>query len=190
MVDCSLCTRRAGRGVGDLRTLHRPTGIFPDTNGTPAVRAVVEDNLHSEVEHPDAWAHRNLDELDRADVAAVREMSTGAGGAGNERGAPAMGPPFVWVWLPVRDVDVRLDVHDPRVVAEVGRDVDRRCQADRRVDGRGGLGGGGEAENGACEPASDDGGKSEFVHCGASSFCLLLCSSRGAKSRFGRCVGR
>ena len=41
---------------------------------------------------------------------------------------------------------------------------------DRRVDGRGGLGGGGEAEDGGCEPASDDGGKSELVHCGAFFF--------------------
>ena len=81
---------------------------------------------------------------------------------------------------------MRLDVNDPRVVAEVGRDVDDG----RRVDGRGGLGGGGEAEDGGCEPASDDGGKSELVHCGAFFFCLLLCSSRGAKSRFGPCVGR
>jgi hypothetical protein len=30
------------------------------------VRAGVEDNRHWEVEHPDAWAHRYLDELDRA----------------------------------------------------------------------------------------------------------------------------
>ena len=51
------------------------------------------------------------------------------------------------------------------------------------------LGGGGEAENGGCEPASDDGGKSELVHCGAFFFCVLLCSSRGAKSRFRGCVG-
>ena len=37
------------------------------TNGaTPACGAGVEDNRHWEVEHPDAWAHRNLDELDRA----------------------------------------------------------------------------------------------------------------------------
>ena len=43
--------------------------------------AGVEDNRHSEVEHPDKWAHRNLDELDRAYATAVREMSTGAGGA-------------------------------------------------------------------------------------------------------------
>jgi len=79
---------------------------------------------------------------------AVREMSTGAGGAANERGAPALGCPLVWVWLPVRGVDLWLDVNDPRVVAEVGRDVDRRGHADRRVDGRGSLGGGGEAEDG------------------------------------------
>ena len=38
-------------------------------------------------------------------------------------------------------VDLWLDVNDPRVVAEVGRDVDRRGHADRRVDGRGALGG-------------------------------------------------
>jgi hypothetical protein len=61
------------------------------------VRAGVEDNRHSEVEHPDAWAHRYLDELDRAYATAVREMSTGAGGAANERGAPALGCPLVWV---------------------------------------------------------------------------------------------
>ena len=74
-------------------------GISPDTNdGTPASgAAVVEDNLRSEVEHPDAWAHRNLDELDRAYATAVREMSTGAGGAANEKGAPALGCPLVWV---------------------------------------------------------------------------------------------
>jgi hypothetical protein len=72
----------------------RASPLTPTATRTPAVRAVVEDNLHSEVEHPDAWAHRNLDELDRADVAAVREMSTGAGGAANERGAPALGRPL------------------------------------------------------------------------------------------------
>ena len=38
----------------------------PITGHTAAVRAGVEDNRHSEVEHPDAWAHRNLDDLDRA----------------------------------------------------------------------------------------------------------------------------
>jgi hypothetical protein len=138
-----------------------------------AVRAGVEDNRHSEVEHPDAWADRNLDELDRAYATAVREMSTGAGGAANERGHPIGVPLGVGVWLPVRDVDVRLDVNDPGVVTEVGRDVDRRGHADRRVDGRGGLGGGGEAEDGGCEPASDDCGKSELVHCGA---CFFLSS--------------
>ena len=57
-------------------------------------------------------------------------------------------PLGVGVWLPVRGVDLWLDVNDPRVVAEVGRDVDRRGHADRRVDGRGSLGGGGEAEDG------------------------------------------
>jgi hypothetical protein len=106
---------------------------------------------------------------------AVREMSTGAGGAANERGAPALGCPLgVGVWLPVRDLDLRLDVNDPCVVAEVGRYVDRRGHADRRVDGRGGLGGGGEAEDGGCEPASDDGGKSELVHCGAFFFLSFV----------------
>ena len=59
--------------------------------------AGVEDNRHSEVEHTDACARRNLDELDRAHTTAVREISTGAGGAGNERGAPALGCPLVWV---------------------------------------------------------------------------------------------
>jgi hypothetical protein len=48
--------------------------------GTPASGAAgVEDKRHSEVEHPDAWAHRYLDELDCAYATAVREMSTGAG---------------------------------------------------------------------------------------------------------------
>ena len=69
-------------------------------------------------------------------------------------------PLGVGLWLPVRDVDLRLDVNDPPVMAEVGRDIDRRGHADRRVDGSGGLGGGGEAEDGSCEPASSDGGKS------------------------------
>ena len=71
-------------------------GIAPDTHdGTPASgAAVVEDNLRSEVEHPDAWAHRNLDELDRAYATAVREMSTGAGGATNEKGHPHWGAPW------------------------------------------------------------------------------------------------
>jgi hypothetical protein len=62
------------------------------------VRAALEDNRHSEVEHPDAWApNRYLDELDPAYATAVREMSTGAGGAANERGAPTLGCPLVWV---------------------------------------------------------------------------------------------
>jgi hypothetical protein len=104
------------------------------------VRAGVENNRHSEVEHPDAWAHRYLDELDRAYATAVREMSTGAGGAANEKGAPAIGVPLgVGVWLPVPGVDLWLDVNDPRVVAEVGRDIDRRGHTDRRVDGRVGF---------------------------------------------------
>jgi len=81
-------------------------------------------------------------------------------------------PLGVGVWLPVRDVDLRLDVNDPPVMAEVGRDIDRRGHADRRGDGRGGLGGGGEAEDGGCDPTSDDGGKSELVHCGAFFFVL------------------
>jgi hypothetical protein len=34
------------------------------------------------------------------------------------------------------------------------------------------LAGGGEAEDGGCEPTSDDGGKSELVHCGAFFFVL------------------
>src|SRR5258705_747759 len=75
-------------------------GHYPLTQATarpPAVRAAAEDNRQSEVEHPDAWAHRYLDELDRGYATAVREMSTGAGGAGNERGAPALGCPLVWV---------------------------------------------------------------------------------------------
>ena len=87
-----------------------------------------------------------------------------------KRGTRIGVPLGVGVWLPVRDVDLRLDVNDPRVVADVGRDVDRRGHADRRVDGRGGLGGGGEAEDGGGEPASDDGGKSELGHCGAFFF--------------------
>ena len=136
----------------------------------PAVRAGVEDNGHLEVEHPGAWAHRYLDELDPC-LRTVREMSTGAGGAANERGAPALGRPSWWVWLPVRDLDMRLEiVNDPFVVAEVGRDVDRGGHGGRRVDGRGGLGGGGEAEDGGCEPASDDGGKSELGHRGVFFF--------------------
>jgi hypothetical protein len=70
-------------------------------------------------------------------------------------GHPNWGDPLgVGVWSPVRDVGMRLDVNHPRVVAEVGRDVDRRGHAGRRVHGRGRLGGGGEAEDGGCEPAS------------------------------------
>jgi hypothetical protein len=43
---------------------------------------------------------------------------------------------------------MRLDVNDPRVVAEVGReDVDRRGHDGRRIAGRGGLGGSSEAED-------------------------------------------
>jgi hypothetical protein len=88
-----------------------------------------------------------------------------------KEGHPHWGAPLgVGVWLPVWDLDLRLDVNDPRVVADVGRDVDRRGHDGRRVDGRGGLGGGGEAEDGGGEPASDDGGKSELLHCGAFFF--------------------
>ena len=75
---------------------------------------------------------------------------------------------------------MRLDVNDPRVVADVGRDVGYRRQHGRRVDGRGGLGRGGQAEDGGDQPASGDGGKSDFFIVVPSSFCLLLCSSRGA----------
>jgi len=76
-----------------------------------------------------------------------------------KRGTPIGVPLCVSVWLPVRDVDLRLDVNDPPVMAEVGRDIDRRGHANRRVDGSGGLGGGGEANDGGCDPTSDDGGK-------------------------------
>jgi Protein of unknown function (DUF3024) len=60
-----------------------------------------------------------------------------------KRGTRFSGAPLgVSVWLPVRDVGMRLDVNDPRVVAEVGReDVDRRGHDGRRIAGRGGLGG-------------------------------------------------
>ena len=37
----------------------------------------------------------------------------------------------------------------------------------RRIKRRGGLGGGSQAEDGGCEPAGDNGGKSEPVHCDA-----------------------
>ena len=66
------------------------------------------------------------------------------GGAANARGAPALGcPPCVWVWLPVRDVGLRLDVNDPRVVApkSVGMLVAEATMIGV-LDGRGGLGGG------------------------------------------------
>jgi hypothetical protein len=44
-----------------------PADPTPSFRTSPAaVRAGVEDNRRSEVEHPDAWAHRHLDELDRA----------------------------------------------------------------------------------------------------------------------------
>ena len=43
---------------------------------TEANPASVAPYRHSEVEHPDAWAHRNLNELNRAYATAVREMST------------------------------------------------------------------------------------------------------------------
>ena len=73
-----------------------------------------------------------------------------AGGVGIERrGTRFSGAPLgVGVWLPVRDVGMRLDINDPRVVAEVGReDVDRRGHDGRRIAGRGGLGGSSEAED-------------------------------------------
>ena len=84
-------------------------------------------------------------------------------------------PLCVSVWLPVRDVDLRLDVNNPPVMAEVGRDIDRRGHADRRVDGRGPLGGGGEANDGRLRSplATTKAGKSEtLLHCGAF-FCVL-----------------
>jgi len=163
-------TRTGGSPANSTRTDTRLRAACAN-GGTPASGAGGRrGNRHSEVEHPDAWAHRYLDEQDRGYATAVRQMSTGAGGAANEKGAPASGCPLVWVCLPVRGVDLRLDVNDPRVVAEVGRDVDRRGHADRRVDGRGGLGGGGEAEDGSCEPASSDGGKPELDHCDAFFF--------------------
>jgi len=92
-----------------------------------------------------------------------------------KRGTPIGVPLGVGVWLPVPGVNLRLGVNDPRVVVVVGRDIDRRGHSDRRVDGRGGLGGGGEGEDGGCDPTSDDGGKSELVHCGAF-FCVLSCA--------------
>jgi hypothetical protein len=78
----------------------------------------------------------------------AREIFTAAGGAANDRGVPASywgAPLCVGVWSPVRDVDIRLNVDDPRVVADVGLDVDRRGHNARRSKPRGGLGGGSQA---------------------------------------------
>ena len=59
-----------------------------------------------------------------------------------KEGYPHWGAPLcVGVSLPVRDADMRLNVNDPPVVAEVGRDVDRRGHNGRRIKPRGGLGG-------------------------------------------------
>ena len=59
-----------------------------------------------------------------------------------KEGYPHWGAPLcVGVSLPLRDADMRLNVNDPRVVAEVGRDVDRRGHNGRRIKPRGGLGG-------------------------------------------------
>ena len=58
-----------------------------------------------------------------------------------KRGTRIWGAPLcVGVSLPLRDADMRLNVNDPRVVAEVGRDVDRRGHNGRRIKPRGGLG--------------------------------------------------
>jgi len=89
------------------------------------VRAGVEDNRHSKVEHPDAWAHHNLDELDRAYATAGVRCPPVQAMPPTKQGHPHWGAPWCGVWLPVRDVDLRLDVNDPRVVAKVGRDVDQ-----------------------------------------------------------------
>jgi len=99
-------------------------------------------------------------------------------------------PLGVGVWLPVRGVDLWLDVNDPRVVAEVGRDVDRRGHTDRRVDGRGSLGGGARPSMAAAIPLAATAANPNLFIAVPSSFCLLLRSSRGAKSRLRDCVGR
>src|SRR6185436_3381167 len=89
-------TRSSSPNVDKVNSHPSPSFQTSPAARPPAVPGV-EDNRQFEVEHPDAWAHRYLDELDRAYAAAVREMSTGAGGAGNERGAPAWGCPLVWL---------------------------------------------------------------------------------------------
>ena len=94
---------------------------------------------------------------------------------------------------PVRDVGLRLDVNDPRMVAEVGRDVDRRGHDDRRLDGRGGLGGRGEAEvadgsireprMAAVSPLATTAANPNLFIVVPSSFCLLWCVRAVARSR-------
>jgi hypothetical protein len=89
----------------------------------------------------------------------------------NERGAPAFRVPlFVWVWLAalghagidLGDRHARADLIDPGVVAQIS------------------LGGARQTQDSCGEPAGDDAGKSELLHCGAFFFSASCCSSRGA----------
>ena len=122
----------------------------------------------------------------------VRAATAGLGltsqaGVANERGATRFGVPLgVGVWLPVRDVDLRLDVNDPRVVAEVGLDVDRRGRDGRRG---GGLGGGGEAEDGGwrAPPLATTAANPNLFILLPVFFCVRAVAR---ESRFGRCVGQ
>ena len=145
------------------------------------MRAGVEDNRHSEVEHPDAWAHRYLDELDRAYATAVREMSTGAGGAANERGAPALGCPLVWVcgyrcgtltfgWMSTTHAwwpkSVGMVIAEATTVGALTAVAAWAGAARPRMA--------------AVSPLATTAANPNLFIVVPSSFCLLLCSSRGA----------
>jgi hypothetical protein len=184
-------TRTGGSPANSTRTDTRLRAACAN-GGTPASGAGGRrGNRHSEVEHPDAWAHRYLDEQDRGYATAVRQMSTGAGGAANEKGAPASGCPLVWVcgyrcgaltcgWMSTTHAwwpkSVGMLIAEATLIG-VSTAVAAWAGAAR-------------PRMAAMSPLAATAANPNLFIVMPSSFCLLPCSSRGAKSRFGGCVGR
>ncbi len=185
-------TRTGGSPANSTRTDTRLRAACAN-GGTPASGACGRrGNRDSEVEHPDAWAHlRYLDEQDRGYATAVRQMSTGVGGAANEKGAPASGCPLVWVcgyrcgaltcgWMSTTHAwwpkSVGMLIAEATLIGVLTAMAAWAGAARPRMA--------------AVSPLAATAANPNLFSVMPSSFCLLPCSSRGAKSRFGGCVGR
>ena len=129
--------------------------------------------------------------LHRAYATAVREMSTGAGGAGNERAAPAFGCPLMWVcgyrcgtlacgWMSTTHAwcpkSVGMLIAEATLIGVLTAVAAWAGAARPRMA--------------AVSPLATTAANPNLFIVVPSSFYLLLCLSRGAKSRFGGSVGR